>query len=362
MSDNMSMDYMKSICNRIMAVAVVMIIFATVLGRSLTVNAVVADEYKAPVTMNRKEVNLKVGTSSKVSVMSYDGDVEWKISKKSIAKVSGNGKVTGLKKGKCYLTATLDDGTKYKIPVKVTKKLDLKSFTTIGHRGNPDKYPENTIISFKSAMDRGRNGVEMDIFATKSGDLMVFHDKNLERMCDVDVSTVDVSVSNRKNYPITNGSYAKKHKVYIPTLEESLKAMKKKDAIVFVHVKNPGDFSSEMTTKLVSTINSCGMTDNCVIFCSNKSFLTSLGSSGINRGFLSFQTSLAGASTYMDWCAENGVTYFFCFQRSNINLKIVNYAHDKDLKVVHYKTRTVKDVQYLNDIGVDIQMLYHDFK
>jgi glycerophosphoryl diester phosphodiesterase len=72
------------------------------------------------------------------------------------------------------------------------------------HRGNSAEHPENTIPAFKSGMEIGADWIELDIFRTKDGKLVVIHDrttggvgdKNLvvpdstyEQLLSVDVAT-----------------------------------------------------------------------------------------------------------------------------------------------------------------------------
>lgn len=52
----------------------------------------------------------------------------------------------------------------------------------IGHRGAAGHEPENTIRSFRAAMALGVDFVETDIQLTKDGQLVVFHDKLLDRV------------------------------------------------------------------------------------------------------------------------------------------------------------------------------------
>ena len=44
-----------------------------------------------------------------------------------------------------------------------------------GHRGNPTQYPENTLISFQSAIDAGVDMIELDIQMTKDEQLVIIH-------------------------------------------------------------------------------------------------------------------------------------------------------------------------------------------
>lgn len=48
----------------------------------------------------------------------------------------------------------------------------------IGHRGNPRKYQENTLEGFTSLLETNADGFEIDIYMTKDGKLVVFHDDN----------------------------------------------------------------------------------------------------------------------------------------------------------------------------------------
>jgi glycerophosphoryl diester phosphodiesterase len=53
-----------------------------------------------------------------------------------------------------------------------------------GHRGcrGPSNPPENSLAAFRSAIEQGADGVELDVFSTKDHRLVVFHDGTLERM------------------------------------------------------------------------------------------------------------------------------------------------------------------------------------
>ncbi|WP_126993421.1 glycerophosphodiester phosphodiesterase family protein [Thermosipho globiformans] len=57
----------------------------------------------------------------------------------------------------------------------------------LGHRGYPEKYIENTIDSFKGAIDYGADGVELDVYMTLDEKIVVTHDSNLKRVFSVDL-------------------------------------------------------------------------------------------------------------------------------------------------------------------------------
>jgi glycerophosphoryl diester phosphodiesterase len=53
-----------------------------------------------------------------------------------------------------------------------------------GHRGNPAEHPENTLASFRSAIELGVDMIECDVHLTADGELVVIHDHTLDRTTD----------------------------------------------------------------------------------------------------------------------------------------------------------------------------------
>lgn len=53
----------------------------------------------------------------------------------------------------------------------------------LGHRGASAHEPENTMPAFAAAMQAGGDGFELDARLTRCGELVVFHDEDLWRMC-----------------------------------------------------------------------------------------------------------------------------------------------------------------------------------
>ena len=54
----------------------------------------------------------------------------------------------------------------------------------IGHRGAMGHAPENTVLSVKKALALGVDGIEIDVFRCQSGEIVVFHDKRLQKLTD----------------------------------------------------------------------------------------------------------------------------------------------------------------------------------
>ena len=60
--------------------------------------------------------------------------------------------------------------------------ITTSGFTVVGHRGDPSKYPEETIQSDNSAFNSGADYVELDLRLSADGELVVSHDDDLFRV------------------------------------------------------------------------------------------------------------------------------------------------------------------------------------
>lgn len=55
----------------------------------------------------------------------------------------------------------------------------------LGHRGVPRIRQENTVAGIRAALELGADGVEIDVFRTADGKMVVFHDEETERLTGV---------------------------------------------------------------------------------------------------------------------------------------------------------------------------------
>ncbi len=52
----------------------------------------------------------------------------------------------------------------------------------LGHRGYSAKFPPNTVVAFVKAIEHGADGIELDVWRTKDGKVIVNHDRNLDKI------------------------------------------------------------------------------------------------------------------------------------------------------------------------------------
>ena len=90
------------------------------------------------------------------------------------------------------------------------KKADFSDFenNVYAHRGLFEKdqsIPENSLAAFKRAVEHGV-GVEFDLQLTSDGQVVVFHDKTLERMCCIDKPLYDFTFDELQAFSLADTS------------------------------------------------------------------------------------------------------------------------------------------------------------
>ena len=83
----------------------------------------------------------------------------------------------------------------------------------IGHRGAMGHALENTIESVEKAIELKVDGIEIDIFQSKTGELIVYHDDSLSRLSNSNAFIKNISLDSIKRIKLKGG-------LLIPTLNE----------------------------------------------------------------------------------------------------------------------------------------------
>lgn len=101
------------------------------------------------------------------------------------------------------------------------KDVDFLKNNLFAHRGYHDiklKIAENSLDSFKRAIRHGYS-IELDVHMLKDGNIIVFHDDNLKRVCNVDKIVNHCTYDEIKNLKLFDT------KSTIPLLEDALKVI-----------------------------------------------------------------------------------------------------------------------------------------
>lgn len=130
----------------------------------------------------------------------------------------------------------------------------------IGHRGAMGHITENTVESIQKAIDLNCDVIEIDVFKIKSGELMVFHDDQLDRLTNVTGNIEDYTYNELQKVKV-NGVYQ------IPTLEKIIEVINRK-AVLNIELK--GNNTAEETHQLIQLFINKGWTNTDFIISSFK--------------------------------------------------------------------------------------------
>lgn len=128
----------------------------------------------------------------------------------------------------------------------------------IAHRGFSARYPENTVEAALGAIQFGADLVEVDVQETVDGEVVVFHDFRLQRLCGMKGSV------SRTSY-----SQLRKCKSDLPTLATMLNAVHGKCRLLIEMKRvNP--------VKVARVIEETGMEQQVIVFAFNVPLLKQL--------------------------------------------------------------------------------------
>lgn len=95
-----------------------------------------------------------------------------------------------------------------------------------GHRGFSGKYPENTMLAFRKAVEVGADGIELDVHFSKDGELVIIHDELIDRTCDGTGYVRDYTLEELRKFDASAGFKGVYGKNEIPTLREYFEFVK----------------------------------------------------------------------------------------------------------------------------------------
>lgn len=212
----------------------------------------------------------------------------------------------------------------------------------IGHRGAMGYEPENTLKSFQKGLDLGVDMVELDVYALKTGELVVIHDDKVDRTTNGQGYVMDKSFDEIRSLDAGDGEK-------IPTLQEVLDLVDKKAQ---VNVELKGEGTAKPVAKVLDEyISRKGW--------SRDHFLVSSFDHYELKEFNALKPDIRiGALItaipigYCDY-AEKVNAYSVNLNLEFINQKFVDDAHKRGLKVFVYTVNDKDDINRMKELGVD---------
>ena len=208
-----------------------------------------------------------------------------------------------------------------------------------GHRGYCARYPENTLISYRAAMQAGVDAFEFDVWLSKDGVPVIMHDGNAWRTCGVDRRLNDMTLEEIKALDAGSKFDERFEGERVPTLEELLiqaRAMRP-DIILGVEIK---DMREETCDKTVALLKQYGFFEGCIFYAFNARIIKYLKTAhgGRTMGYPDFQM------------AEFEPDSYSYYDEIGLNMKIMRSEifpiyRDKGMKMHMYCADTEEDVR-----------------
>lgn len=106
------------------------------------------------------------------------------------------------------------------------------------HRAGPAKnIPENSLAAIKRSLNNGYHMIEIDVNITRDGEMVLFHDKSLNRTMGISGRFNSYTYDQLKNIPLLD--YQKNTTdSYIPTLDQAFSLLQGKNIIVEIDLKD----------------------------------------------------------------------------------------------------------------------------
>ena len=156
-------------------------------------------------------------------------------------------------------------------------------FVVCGHRGAMGHETENTLASIKKGMELKADMLEIDVFKIKTGEMVVFHDDDLDRITNAKGKIEEYTFEDLRKVLV-----AEKHQ--IPTLQEVIETIDKK---VVLNIELKGTNTATDTYRIIEEYKKKGWR--------NKDFFISSFRIGELQKMRSLSAEIAiGLLTYKD--------------------------------------------------------------
>lgn len=128
------------------------------------------------------------------------------------------------------------------------------------HRGSHLNQPENSIASFRAAIDEGVDIIELDVRQSSDGELVVVHDRTVDRTTTGKGEVSEMTLVQLKALVLSHNGQPTEER--IPTLKEALESVKG-DVLIDIDFK-VGDRAA--ARQCYALIDELGMADQVIFF------------------------------------------------------------------------------------------------
>lgn len=131
-----------------------------------------------------------------------------------------------------------------------------------GHRGNRAHAPENTLVAYRSAVEAGATGVELDVHLTADGEVVIYHDEVAVAGDGERVALGDATLATLRRLNVGDAAHGFQP---MPTLDEALALLAPTGITVNIELKTARRRYPGLVEAVVERVADLGMADRVVL-------------------------------------------------------------------------------------------------
>lgn len=218
----------------------------------------------------------------------------------------------------------------------------------IGHRGASALEPENTIPSFNRAARLGAWGVEADIYVLKDGNIVVFHDSDVERMTNGIGKIKDMNLIEVKALNIDSGNNISNYNnLKIPTLDEYLNCCAENKLVPIIEFK---EVTIDKVKEIIYKIKKYELEDETIIISTSHEWIKYIREYSDKIHFQYLNDITLENINLLKKYGNYGIDV----KADKITKEKVDLAHLNGAKVNVWTVNSEKEINRLTNMGVDM--------
>lgn len=222
----------------------------------------------------------------------------------------------------------------------------------IAHRGDSVSAPENTLAAFEKALRTGVDGVELDIWQCGSGEIVVTHDQDLQRITGRPGNVEQLSLRELKQRDFGSWKDKKFLNEKIPTLEEVLDLLSALP-LINIEIKSEKYKSNGVEKSLIKILRAHQLEDQILVSSFNPGVLRRIKKMHptLRRGLL--LTEGSSLPLRRAWLAPWVKPYSIHPSISLLNKALVRKTHKKIQKIIAWTINKPHQLERCMQLEVD---------
>jgi glycerophosphoryl diester phosphodiesterase len=220
----------------------------------------------------------------------------------------------------------------------------------IAHRGASAYAPENTLSSFKKAVQMGADGIELDVQLSKDGNVVVIHDRSVNRTSNGNGRVEDLTLDQLKNLDFGSWFSSEFKNERIVTLEEVFSYLKDWNGLINVEIKREWLQFTAIEKKVAELIAKFDRQDNTIVssFSALSLIKVKWFNSHIQTGIL-YHTSDKMPILRAKLLNVDAIHPWY----QNVTKEVRKSASKNNIKINTYTVDNPAEIKKLANIGVD---------